>query len=150
MAKAKYWKLPGGRYGGITARGKRFIVDSLAKAKAKLGKRRKSKRTRTSNPKKKVKRRMARKKKRKGGKSMTRTAFKMIRLGCLIGGGLGEASQYISMQDKIIGGLVGYGGYHWGQKRFDGGVLARVWLPYLGSVLTTYGIPKLAQIIRRL
>ena len=55
MAKAKYWKLPGGRYGGITARGKRFIVDSLAKARAKLGKKRKSKSSRSSNPKGKTK-----------------------------------------------------------------------------------------------
>ena len=33
-----YWKLAKGRWGGITARGKRFIVKSASAAKAKIGK----------------------------------------------------------------------------------------------------------------
>jgi len=70
MSKAKYWKLPGGRYGGITARGKRFIVDSLAKAKTKLGKTR-SRKTRASNPKKRRVKRIARRKKGRRRYGMT-------------------------------------------------------------------------------
>ena len=133
----------------------RVFKHAIKKLGRKLpGKMRRSKRTRTSNPRKttkKVKRRMGRRKKRRrGGKSMTRTAFKLIRLGALVGGGAAEASQYGPMQDKLIGGLLSYGGYHWGQKRFDMAVALRVWTPYLMASVFTHGIPKLTSIIRRL
>lgn len=65
MSKAKYWKF-GDKYAGITARGKRFVADSLSKAKAKIGKtsttpkskpKSQSKKRRTTTAKKKVRRR---------------------------------------------------------------------------------------------
>lgn len=37
MSKAKYWKF-GEKYAGITKSGKRFLVESLSKARAKIGK----------------------------------------------------------------------------------------------------------------
>lgn len=150
---AKYWKLPGGRYGGITARGKRFIVDSLAKARAKLGKRRKSKKTRTSNPKKttkKGKRSMGKRKRRRGGKSMTRTAFKLIRLGALAAPALIELTRSGPMDQKIRRAFTRYTGYDVDTGQFHPEYLAIGWGPYLMACLTTYGIPKVTSIIRRL
>ena len=81
---------------------------------------------------------------------MTRTAFKLIRLGALIGGGAAEGMQYTRTEDKIIGGLLSYGGYDWSGKKFNLATLGRAWMPYVAACLVTYGIPKLTSIIRRL
>ena len=109
---------------------------------------------RRSNPRKRGGRRtMARRrKKRRGGKSMTRTAFKLIRLGALVAGGVGVGMRYHDTQDKVIGGLLGYGGCDWKGRvpKFSWSILAQAWTPYIASCFTTYGIPKLVNIIRRL
>lgn len=153
MAKAKYWKLPGGRYGGITARGKRFIVDSLAKAKAKLGKgtKRVSKTTRKSNPKKTKKVKKMAKKKRRSGKSMTRTAFKLIRLGALVAPAIGVGMRTdLNGEQKFRVGIQYYTGYDYRTGTWNPSNLLRGWGAYLGAVVATYGIPKIASILRRL
>ena len=103
------------------------------------------------NPKRNVRRMPRRKKNRRGGgKSIVRTAFKFIRLGALVGGGLMETTEYSAPTDKVIGGLLSYSGISWKHKQFFPALLARTWTPYLMACLTTYGIPKLTSIIRRM
>jgi len=128
----------------VLASGKYKFVKNLVK-----GTKRASKTTRKSNPKKKNVKKMA-KKKRRGGKSLTRTAFKFIRIGALVGGGAMEGLQYGSTQDKVVATLLAYAGIHYGQRKFDGGLFARTWTPYLVACAATYGIPKLTSIIRRM
>lgn len=132
---------------------KKWGVTKLAwkkfRAKALSGSRRKPRRKK-SNPKRRSVRRMANKKKRRGGKSITRTAFKLIRIGALGAPALGRAMQKSSTQDKINDGVEDYTGYSLRHKDFKLERLARGWSPYLGACLATYGIPKLIGIIRKL
>ena len=95
---------------------------------------------------------MGRKKKRRGGKSITRTAFKMIRLGALAAGGVGVGMRYHKTEDKVIGGLLGYAGCDWKGRvpKFSWDILARAWTPYVVACAITYGLPKLTSILRRL
>lgn len=85
MSKAKYWKL-GDKYAGITSRGKRFVVDTLSKAKAKIGR---STSTTKRKPSKKAKKRSSSKttsKKKKGGggrKLFGNVGFKGVLVGTL-------------------------------------------------------------------
>ena len=90
------------------------------------------------------------KKKRRGGKSIQRTAFKLIRLGALAAPGVFIAMKPISSKDKVNDIITAYTGYspRWGDFRFER--LLQGWGAYLGAVLTTYGIPKLTGIIRKL
>jgi len=93
---------------------------------------------------------VAKKKRRRGGKSITRTAFKFLRLGALIGPGAYEAVQARAMEEKVERILRVYTGYSIRSGSFDAGALARGWGPFLMATLATYGIPKIASIIRRL
>ena len=121
---------------------------------------RRARRTRRRNPspsRKRGVRRMARRyrrKRRRGGKSMTRTAFKLIRLGALAAPAVYEVTSAMSRGEGIESGISyaisDYTGYDVRTGKFDMGRLARGWGPYLMSCLTTYGIPKLTSIIRRL
>jgi len=54
MTKAKYWKL-GDKYAGITARGKHFLVKTLAQAKSKIGASPKSSKTHSKSKKRRTK-----------------------------------------------------------------------------------------------
>ena len=114
------------------------------------GKRRKSKKTRTSNPKRRKKvRRMGRRKRRRGGKSMTRTVFKLVRLGALVAP---AASVAVGPEDnrwKLNKALEMYTGF-WPGRAWKPEKMLQGWGPYIGACLATYGIPKLVSIIRRL
>jgi len=150
MSKAKYWKLLGGRYGGITTRGKRFIVDSLAKAKAKLGKSTRRTRRKSNPGRKRGVRRMARKKRRRGGKSMTRTAFKLIRMGALAAPAIGRIAQFGMTKEALDNIIRAYTGYSPWTKQWEPHYLLEGYGAYLGAGLATYGIPKIISILRRL
>jgi len=94
---------------------------------------------------------MGKKKKRKRGKSIVKTAFKFIRLGALIGPGVGEfAATTGPIERRVARVLCAYGGYNLDGNYFDGGLLARMWLPFLGANVATYGIPKVTNIIRKM
>ena len=91
------------------------------------------------------------KKKRKGGKSITRTAFKFIRLAALIAPGASEMLIHKGDIQRGIGGAIGlYTGFDLNQRNFDASRLTRGWGPYLMANLITHGIPKLTAIIRRM
>lgn len=51
---------------------------------------------------------------------------------------------------KLKNALRMYTGFNVNDGSFDWSWLVRGWTPYLASVLATYGIPKIAGIIRRL
>ena len=109
-------------------------------------------RTRKASPtRRKGVRRMTRRKKRSGGKSISRTAFKWIRIGALVAP---AAIEFVLGADTPTGKALTlvrkYTGWDHYNKRMDWGSLLEGWGPYLGAVLTTYGIPKLVSIIRRL
>lgn len=128
----------------VLASGKYKFVKNLVK-----GTKRSTKRKRQSNPKRRT-RNLARKKKRRSGKSMTRTAFKFIRLGALVAPGASRALAHRDNPENAVkAGLLCYGGVNV-DGQFDWGLLAQSWTPYLMACLTTYGIPKLVGIIRRL
>lgn len=119
---------------------------SLVKRK---GRSRSSPKKRSNPRKRRSVRRIARKKKGKRGRSWLPTIFKFIRLGSLVGTGLFKFSQMTgSTLDKAGRTLTAYGG--WDGRKFNAGLLAEMWLPYLGACLATYGIPKLVSLIRRL
>jgi len=137
----------------VLASGKYKFVKNLAKRALKSPTRRTR---RKSNPaRKRGVRRMARKKnKRRGGKSLTRTAFKFIRLGALIAPG---ASVIVdpslpTPNDKIRRAFLRYTGFDYGAPEygFQAHRLVEGWGPFLMACLATYGIPKLTSIIRKL
>ena len=113
MSKPKYWKLPGGRYGGITSRGKRFIVKSLSAAKAKLGKSksRTSKKSKTKTSKWSV-RKTTKKKRRRGGRILGNVGWKGLLAGTL---GLTLAKylgrRFLPLSERYVDGaaMVGVG-----------------------------------------
>jgi hypothetical protein len=95
---------------------------------------------------------MARRKKRRGGKSITNTVFKWIRVGALVGPGVGQALRWKdagpeTMVDQV---LRVYTGYDFQSGQWQWSWLAEGWTPYLASVLATKGIQKISGILRRL
>ena len=136
---------------------RKFRAGALTKGirtRTKAIKRRIRRTRRSRNPARKrgVRRMVRRRKRRRGGKSMTRTAFKLIRLGALVGGGI-QSYQAGAARGGVITGiqdaLLGYGGIGEDGK-FHAHVLARHWTPFIVACAATYGIPKLVSIIRRL
>ena len=115
---------------------------------------RRSRRTRRKNPgRKRGVRRMVRRyrrKRRRGGKSIQRTAFKLIRLGALVAPGIEIATRNLTTSQKIDRGLQAYTGYSTEQGNWVIGRMVQGWGPYIGAALATYGIPKIINIIRRL
>jgi len=93
---------------------------------------------------------MARKKKRRSGKNLQATMFKLIRLGALLAPAAVAATGPGNAEDKLEKGLSWYTGYSIQKQDFRMERLARGWMPFLMASLTTYGIPKLTGIIRRL
>ena len=117
----------------------------------KKGTKRAGKTSRKSNPKKRGRRKMGRRKKRRGGKSMTRTAFKLIRLGALVANPIRIAMiPNVDPSTKITWAFQDYTGYNIQDGSFKFERMARGWGPYLMACAATYGIPKLVSIIRRL
>lgn len=113
----------------------------------------KPKRRKKSNPKRR-KRRMARRKKRRGGKSLQRQLFKWIRVGALVAPGVGmgvAAAKKGYGPDEIVDQVLQvYTGYSFVHRKFDFKWLVTGWGPFLAATLMTYGIPKIAGILRRL
>ena len=112
---------------------------------------------RRSTRARKAPRRIRRAKPIKGGRKMgksflnTQTLMKFVRLGALAAPAIGIAMQAgLSTQRKIKQGIRAYTGFDLTSGKFDFGRAVQGWLPYLGAVLFTYGIPKIASIIRRL
>ena len=153
---AKVWKLMKGRWGGITARGKRItIVGSKEKAKKLAGLTSSKSRTTKSKTKtrKKVKRKLARRRRRRrggGGKSLSRTLFKWIRVAALVGPGAVAFVKGNTMEEKLSYVLAKYTGYQAWDNRFNPAQLVEGYGPFLMAVLATYGIPKIAGIIRKM
>jgi len=114
--------------------------------------RKKSTKSRVSKPKRRrtYMTRRRRKKRGGGGKSITNTAMKWIRIGALVAPGVVSFTGPGTLEDKIDNALWKYTGYSTKHGTWDWSALSQGWGPYLAAVLTTYGIPKLAGIIRRL
>lgn len=91
-----------------------------------------------------------RRKRRGGGKSIARTAMKWIRVGALVANPVRIAMINASWEDKVTWIFQDYTGFNIQDGSFEAGRLAKGWGPYALACLTTYGIPKLASIIRRL
>lgn len=132
----------------VLASGKYKFVKNLTKR----GRKTPTRRTRRkSNPgRKRGVRRMARKKRSRGGKSPTRTLFKLVRLGALAAPAIHTLAVGGSTEQKIENLVWQYTGYSLQRGTWEGHALLHGWGPYLGAVLTTYGIPKIAGIIRKL
>ena len=143
---------------------KRWGISKLAWKKFRAGALTKGIRTRTKAIKRRIRRtrrgrnparkrgvrRMARRKRRRGGKSMTRTAFKLIRLGALAGPGIYQALRPATAEKKMMRVLRTYTGYNIEDGSFSAVELTKGWGPYLMACLATYGIPKISSILRRL
>jgi len=94
---------------------------------------------------------MARKKRRRGGKSITRTVMKLMRVGALVAPAaavIADTGQ--SNQSKVYNIVYKYTGYNMADGTFDMGRIMQGWGPFIGVTLVTYGIQKLSGIIRRL
>ena len=82
---------------------------------------------------------------------MTRTAFKLIRIGALAGPGLEAViNPGLTNAEKMVRIMRRYTGYNMVTGKMDWGSLAEGYGPYLGACLATYGIPKISGILRRL
>jgi len=116
------------------------------------GRKRKTSRTRKARPsRRKGVRKMARRRNRGGGNSIQRTAFKWIRIGALAAPAIVEfAFGADTPSGKAFHTIRRYTGFDFYTKTWDITNLIEGWGPYLGAVLTTYGIPKIAGILRRL
>jgi len=132
----------------VLASGKYKFVKNLTKSKS-----------RTTKSKTKTKRRktnVVRRKKRRGGKSLQPTVFKYLRLGSLAAPGLIYAAQKLPLDQKLNEIFRVYSGVNVkhsiesNEFQFDWKRLMMGWGPFLATTLVTYGIPKLAGIIRRL
>ena len=93
---------------------------------------------------------MARRKKRRGGKSLTQQAFKWIRVGALVAPEVAEVMRYGFNRDTIRTMIAHKTGYNIDSGTWSAGDLTAGWLPYVASVVVTYGVPKIASILRRL
>ena len=88
------------------------------------------------------------------GKSLQRTVFKWLRVAALVGPGVETAVRLHrehNPTDVIVSEVLGvYTGFDFRNRKWDLGKMAYGWGPFLGAVLATYGIPKIAGIIRKL
>ena len=108
----------------------------------------------SSKPKKRSIRRSSRTKPKTGGrKTMGKSGFnsqkimKYIRLAALATPAVIAMTGPGTIQQKAQVALSSYTGV-WSDGSFHPETLAKGWMPYLAAVLTTYGIPKVAGIIR--
>ena len=122
--------------------GKYKFVKNPSKSRAKRPKTKKKR-------KRRVRYTVARRKKRRGGKSLQQTAFKWIRVGALVAPAVEVAVKRISAEAKFREGIRRYTGFNMYRGTMDWGALLLGYGPLLGATVATYGIPKLAGIIRR-
>jgi len=119
--------------------------------------RKKRPRSRVSNPKTKRRtRKLGRRKKRRGGKSLQQQVFKWLRIGALAAPAAVVAAGPGTPKGKINAGIELYTGVNVVESietykfAFHPEKLLAGWGPFIVANLTTYGIPKIAGIIRRL
>ena len=115
-------------------------------------KKRTSKTRRSSKPKKRRRYVTRPRKKRRsgGGRNLAGTAMKWIRITALVAPAIHSAIGGGTPEQKLNEAMRKYTGFNAADGSFDWTWLSKGWGPYLGAVLATYGIPKLAAIIRRL
>jgi len=134
----------------VLASGKYKFVKNLVKSRSRSSRKtqttkRKKKR---NNPKKGGNRRM--------GRNLQATIFKWLRIGALAAPGVivavgpGKPDQKANEAFRLYTGVNVKHSMESGNLEFDWRRLAMGWSPFLAAVLTTYGIPKIAGIIRRL
>jgi len=127
----------------VLASGKHKFVKNLIKSKSRTTK------SKTKTTKRRTKK-LGKKKKRRGGKSLQATIFKWMRVGAIAAPGIAIAIQKKSGQAKIEEAVEAYFGYNIPQQKMVWGSLLRGWGPFLAATLVTYGLPKLAGILRRI
>lgn len=93
---------------------------------------------------------MGKKKKRRGGKNLQGTIFKWIRVAALVAPGVKAAIEGNTMEEKVAYVMAKYTGYESWNHKFNWAQLVEGYGPFLAAVLATYGIPKIAGIIRRI
>jgi len=133
----------------VLASGKYKFVKNLTKS-VKSRSPKKTKTTRRKNKPKRRNRNLARRKNRGCGKSFTRTAYKLVRVGALAAPAVATAMAQASGHAKVRQGLRWYTGYDIDTGKFDFGDLAKGWMPFIGASLVTYGIPKITGLLRKL
>lgn len=128
----------------VLASGKYKFVKNLTKSRSKSRKAKTTRKTtkRKSNPKRGGNRRM--------GKNTTAKLFKLVRLGALVAPGATAFMERGLTKGGAELAVSRYTGYDFASHQFRGDLLAQGWLPYLAAVGVTYGIPKLAGLIRKL
>ena len=88
------------------------------------------------------------------GRNIQGTVFKWIRVGALVAPGVIAAKRGLDSGWGIEGAidqvLQTYTGYSVINNTYSFDELKKGWAPYIASILTTVGIPKVAAIIRRL
>jgi len=89
-------------------------------------------------------------KRRGGGKSISQQAMKWIRVAALVAPGAHAAMSEGTNEQKITRAIRYYTGYELTTGEWKPGELSKGWGPYLAAIVMTYGIPKLAGIIRRM
>lgn len=90
------------------------------------------------------------KNKRKGGKSMTRTMFKLIRMGSLAAPAIVQAARPMPVEWKLKEIFTIYSGFNFHENKWQPHRLLEGYGAFLGATLATVGIPKLTGIIRRI
>lgn len=75
--------------------------------------------------------------------------FKYLRLAALLGPAVGDVLAYPRNYDKARYILKHYTGFDIYNQKFDIADLGVGYLPFLATTAATYGIPKLAGMIRR-
>jgi len=120
------------------------------KSKSRTRRSKTTRRKKRNNPVRRVRRSVRRRRKRGGGKSITRSLMKWVRVGALAAPAAAIAMSGDSTQGKIEQVIEAYTGYNIPSRQMNFGSLLRGWGPFLGATLVTYGIPKLAGILRKL
>jgi len=81
---------------------------------------------------------------------MTTTFYKWIRFGALVAPAAAVAIGPGTPYGKLRTGIHKYTGFNIDDQSWKIERLLQGWGPYVGAILATYGIPKLAAILRRL
>ena len=92
---------------------------------------------------------MTKKKKRRGGKSVINTAMKWLRVGSFVAPAASRVMAGTAPKETVERIFQDYSGYNVNDGEFRLEYLARGWVPYIMTCLTTYGVPKLVSSIRR-
>ena len=119
----------------------------------KLGRKSSPSKSRATKPKTKTTKRSKTTKKggkRMGGKSLQRTVFKWLRVGALLAPAVNDIIRGDTAQQKAVFVVESYTGYNLDKGEFNFEWLKRGWTPFIMATLLTYGIPKIAGIIRKL